>query len=398
MSEKKSNAAAATQTANGNETNGDLQSDRAALAVDPAKTHQVADFEHDKPLTCVRVDPSGTFVFAGAEDLNVYRWELATGKKTALTGHESWVRSMDFSPDGQWLYTAGWDGQLRYWIADSPEPKTIHTINAHRGFARWVQSSPCGRMLATCGNDRYVRVWDEATGRQMVEMRGHDRHPYAVCFNPDDGLLASEDLMGTVCVWDPRRSRRTDAISTIMTGYDNKFAADMGGARDMQFSDDGSLLACAGITNVVNSFAGQQDPIVAVVDWAAKKVTHHLQASDKKTGVMWGVRFHPAGFIVGAVAQQSGRGNLLFWRLSDAAEPDEETSPKKDDSKPDNKPAEVKSFHTVKLDKCARGMDFTPDARRVAVAHSDGHLRVYEMAAKAEVPKAEVSREAAKKA
>ena len=103
-------------------------------------------------------------------------------------------------------------------------------------------------------------------------------------------MLVSADLMGMVCVWDPRKSRRIDTINTIMTGYDNKFAADMGGARDMCFNDDGSLLACAGITNVVNSFAGQQDPIIVLIAWATKSITHHLQAKEKATGIMWGVR------------------------------------------------------------------------------------------------------------
>lgn len=346
-----------------------------ASAIDPTKTHKVAEFKHEKPLTCCKVDPTGRYVFAGAEDLNVYRWDIASGEKTTLTGHESWVRSMDFSLDGRWLYTAGWDGQLRYWDTTVAQPTPLHTVQAHKGFARWIQTNPSGRMLVTCGNDKLIRLWDERTGSQLLELSGHDRHPYAVCFNPVDGMLASQDLMGTVFVWDPRRPKRADTISTIMTGYDNKFAADMGGARDMQFSPDGALLACAGITNVVNSFAGQQDPIVAIIDWKTKKVTHHLQAKDKKTGIMWGVRFHPDGFIVGAVAQQSGKGNLLFWRLNDAAADD-----KKDKDAAD-KPLEVKTFHATPLDKCARGIDFLPGARRVAVAHSDGHLKIYEMAA-----------------
>jgi WD40 repeat protein len=367
----------------------------ASRTIDPTKTHLVVDFEHDKPLTCCKVDPTGQFVFAGAEDLNVYCWDIATGSKRTLIGHESWVRSLDFSPDGQRLYTAGWDGQLRYWSVNAGQPESMHTIQAHRGFARWIQTSPCGRMLATCGNDRFIRVWDEATGQQMIELSGHDRHPYAVCFHPTDGMLVSQDLLGTVFVWDARRNRRTDTIHTIMTGYDNKFAADMGGARDMRFCADGSLLACAGITNVVNSFAGQQDPVIAVIDWAAKKVTHHLQAADKKTGIMWGVRFHPAGFIVGAVAQQNGKGNLLFWRLNDAVE-----NSKVEDAKEDGtlqgqgqpgKPIELKSFHAMPLDKSARGLDFTPDTHRVAVAHSDGHLRIYEMAEKVAAEKADES-------
>lgn len=354
----------------------EAKSGAANAPIDPTQTHEVMAFEHDRPLTCCRVDPTGRYVFAGAEDLNVYRWEIATGTQSILKGHESWVRSMDFSADSHWLYTVGWDGQLRYWDATATQPETLHTVQAHRGFARWVQVSPAGRMLVTCGNDKFIRVWDERSGSPLLELSGHDRHPYAVCFNPADGMLASQDLMGNVFIWDPRRPKRAETVSTVMTGYDNKFAADMGGARDMQFRADGRLLACAGITNVVNSFAGQQDPIVTIIDWKSKKVTHHLQAKEKKTGVMWGVRFHPEGFLVGAVAQQGGKGDLLFWRLNDA-----EADSADDKAVAEEKPVELKSFHTTPLAKCARGIDFLPGARRVAVAHSDGHLKIYEMAA-----------------
>jgi WD40 repeat protein len=353
--------------------------------IDPTKTHQVAEFKHDKSLTTCRLDPTGQFVFAGAEDNNIYRWELESGEKVVLSGHESWVRSMDFSPDGQRLYTAGWDGQVRWWVANALNPESFRVLQAHRGFARWVQTSPCGKMLATCGNDRFVRVWDVDSGEQIIEMAGHNRHPYAVVFHPSDGMLVSEDLMGEVFVWDPHKSRRIATIdASIMTGYDNKFAADMGGARDMAFSADGATLACAGITNVVNSFAGQQDPIIVLVDWATKKITHHLQGKDKATGVMWGVRFHPDGFIVGAVGKQNGRGELLFWRTDDAesAEKPADAAGEVAKASTDGKPSELKSFHALQLDKCARGIDFTPDAQRIAVAHNDGLVRIYEMAEK----------------
>jgi WD40 repeat protein len=352
--------------------------DSASRALDPTKTHEVADFEFDVALTCCKVDPTGRYVFAGAEDENVYRWDIATGTRTTFTGHESWVRSIEFSSDGRWLYTGGWDGQLGYWTTDADQPKPMHMLQAHRGFARWVTRSPCGRMLATCGNDLFVRIWDEATGEMMTEMREHTRHPYAVCFHPTDGTLVSEDMTGKVIIRDVRINPRPETIQTAMTGYDKVFAADMGGARDMQFNTDGSLLACAGITNVVNAFAGQQDPIVAVIDWKTRKVTHHLQAKDKKTGVMWGVRFHPDGFVVGAVGQQSGKGELLFWRLGE--QPAESDKQAKTEDK--DKPAEIKSFHSLGLAKSVRGIDFTPDNRRIDAVHSDGHLRIYEMSEK----------------
>ena len=119
----------------------------------------------------------------------------------------------------------------------------------------------------------------------------------------------------------------------MMTGYDKKFAADMGGARDMQFNAGGSLWASAGITNVVNSFAGIQDPIIVVFDWKTGKATQQLRAAEKFKGVAWGVRFHPQGFTIGAGADKSGKGELWFY---------------KDDQE--------EAFHTFKMKSAARAI------------------------------------------
>ncbi|MCH2124841.1 MAG: hypothetical protein MK165_08615 [Pirellulaceae bacterium] len=374
------------------QTNSDVSPPPSTSSIDPTKIHHIADHKHERPLTTCRVDPSGKFAFAGAEDLNVYRWDLESGEKTVLAGHQSWVRSMDFSPDGQWLYTAGWEGQIRSWEVAAESPVTLNVIQAHRGCARWVQSSPCGQMLTTCGNDKRIRVWDAASGKQIVELSGHRRHPYAVLFHPTDGHLVSEDLMGIIRVWDPQQLIETNLIdASVMTGYDNKFAADMGGARDMCFSSDGSTLACAGITAVVNSFAGEQDPIVVLVDWQSKAVTHYLKQTERKAGIMWGVRCHPAGFVVGAVALQGGGGQLLFWQpaASHATnapvnESDQTAGDQQAQTAPElaGEPIELKPYHTFALPNCARGMDFTSDARRVVIAHANGNLGVYEMAEK----------------
>jgi hypothetical protein len=181
------------------------------------------------------------------------------------------------------------------------------------------------------------------------------------------------------------------AIDAMMTGFDQKFQADMGGARHMAFNADGSLLGCAGISNVVNSFAGQQDPIICVIDWETKKITHHLRTNENKPGVAWGVHFHEAGFVAGCAAGQSNSGTVEFWRLEDPKrkpEENDQVNDSKDQSPveianppaPDpagktegekeevSKPIEQKPFHVVKIDKAVRGLDFSPSGRQFAIA------------------------------
>jgi WD40 repeat protein len=46
-------------------------------------------------------------------------WNLATGKViSTLTGHNSWVRSVSFSPDGKTLASGSHDKTIKVWNLD----------------------------------------------------------------------------------------------------------------------------------------------------------------------------------------------------------------------------------------------------------------------------------------
>ncbi len=326
--------------------------------IDPVETHQVAEFKHDRPLTTLRVDATSRYVAAGAQDLDVQVWNLDGGECRTLSGHKSWVRSIDFSASVDQLYTACWGGVVKVWDLTQDTPEIVQSIQAHQGSARWVRVSPDGKRLATCGNDLLVKVWNIESGALEHQFEGHERHVYGVDFHPDGKHLISQDLMGAVCIWNLKTNQKQRTIdASMMTGYDKKFAADMGGARDMQFNAGGTLWASAGITKVVNSFAGIQDPIIVVFDWETGKVTQQLKAEENFKGIAWGIRFHPQGFTIGAGADKSGRGELWFYN-SDKEE----------------------AFHTFKMKSAARALDLVGDDR-LAVAHADGHVRLYQMTA-----------------
>lgn len=325
-------------------------------AIDPIQTHQIAEFKHERPLTTLSVDPTFCRVATGAEDLDIQLWNLDDGGRQTLKGHKSWVRSIDFSADGNRLYSACWGGEFKIWDISKKVPSMIRGIQAHQGSARWVRVSPDGKRLATCGNDLLVKVWNVENGKLEQQFEGHQRHVYAVDFHPDGQHLVSQDLMGIVIVWNLETGEKQRTIdASMMTGYDKKFAADMGGARDLQFNADGSFLASAGITKVSNSFAGIQDPIIVVFDWKTGKPTRQLRAAEKFKGIAWGIRFHSQDLTIGAGAEKSGKGELWFY-----------------------KPDSDEAFHTFAMKSAARSLDLVGEDR-LAVAHADGYLRLYSM-------------------
>jgi WD40 repeat protein len=322
--------------------------------IDPAQTHLASQWKHARPLVACRWAPSGKFVFSGAEDNLLTRWELATGNATPLAGHDSWVRAIAFSKNGETVFSGGYDGRILWWPVAAEKPQPARKQDAHDGWVRALAVSPDGARLASCGNDKLVKLWDTADGKLVAELAGHESHVYNVAFHPTDGTLASCDLKGNVKQWDLAENKaKRDLPAAALYKYDTQFRADVGGARGLAFSSDGKQLALAGITNVSNAFAGIGNAAVVVLDWESGKPAVQYEAKEKINGVAWNVRQHPEGFWIG-LAGGGGGGWLYFWR--DAA---------------------AQEFFKFKLPATGRDMDLSPDGLRVAVAHADNHLRVY---------------------
>ncbi len=322
--------------------------------LDPANTHLLKEYKHDSPLLGCRFDPSGQFVFAGAQDNRIVRWHLDSGKKTLLEGHKSWVRALAFA--AKQLISADYAGRISFWPADADAPKPARTLDAHRGWVRALAVSPDGQTLASCGNDHLVKLWSIADGKLVRELPGHDCHVYNVAFHPDGTHLVSADLKGNVKVrsWERERPAERELDAKILHKYDGGFLADIGGVRGMAFSSDGSLLACAGITNVSNAFAGVGNPLIVLFDFKSGKQKQLLKPKTPFQGTAWGVVVHPSGFVAGV---GGGNGGMLwFW-------------------KPDN----AQDFFSLKLPNNARDLALHPDGKRLAIPFFDGAVRTYSL-------------------
>ena len=323
--------------------------------IDPTKTHVALEHKHTRPLTACRFDPLGRYVFLGAEDNLVHRFDIAAKTTTSLAAHDSWVRAIGCSPSGEFLYTGGYDGRLVWWPATAERPQPIRVLDAHQGWVRALAVSPNGQRIATCGNDNLVKLWDSADGKCLGELAGHSCHVYNVAFHPDGQTLVSCDLKGGLKEWDVAAAapKRDFAPAASLYRYDITFRAGIGGARSMVFRTDGAQLALGGIINVTNAFAGIGEIAVVLVDVAEGKVALQLEAKEKIRGVAWGVAHHPEGFWIG-LSGGGGGGWLYFWKGDTPQE-----------------------FFKLKLANDGRDLSLAPDGGRVAVAHADGNLRLY---------------------
>jgi WD40 repeat protein len=330
------------------------------MTAQPEKTHVVKEFVHKSPLIACRFDAGGRYVFASSEDNTVQRWDLATGKATPLTGHESWVFTLAAQPGGEAIITGAGDGQLIWWAGSAGKPEPVRRVQAHRGWVRAVAISPDGSVVASCGNDRMIRLWSFADGKPLLELPAHDRPVYRLLFTPGGQTLISADLRGLVIEWDYRPGKEARRLNAgKLYQYNAGQGVDYGGVRDLSLSRDGKYLACGGLIEASNPLGAVSNPAIVILDWRTSQDARLLRPKENVLGLVYGLRFHPDGFLIAASGGNAG-GFLWFW-----------------------KPDQVNEFFKLTLPNTARDLDLHPDGLRIATAHHDGKLRVSLMGPKA---------------
>ena len=331
------------------------------MTADPSKTQISTEFKYDAPFLCCLFDPTGRFLYAGAQDNTVQRWEMDSGARTRLAGHRSWVRSLAFAGDGDVLLTAGYEGRLNWWHGADESPKPFRSVQAHQGWIRAIAVSGDGTLIATVGNDKFVRLWSTDRGELIHELAGHQDHVYNVAFDPSGEWVVSADLKLVVRQWRVANGEQVRCLepASLLHKYDKDMQCNLGGARSLKFHPDGNELLLGGIvvvaTNIFDGGAGSK-PTAVVVDWQTgeRKMLHRPQ--QPLPAVLWGLEFHPHGFWVGATGGAIG-GHLLFWNR------DEEND-----------------FFQFKLPSPGRDLALHVDQVRLAIPHYDNHVRVYAMA------------------
>lgn len=310
---------------------------------------------HSGDVTSVAYSPDGTLIASGSVDHTARLWDANTGQLLrTLSGGDVEIRSVSFNQNGQFLVTAGSDDKFRIWdvhtgsslsegqgqgwlVAALCHPKSpalataelVKAQNYNQTIIRiWTATDPGrapeekqhwsvpgavtalsfsidGEVLATAGSDHIVRVWVVATGKKLLELKGHTDTVQSVAFSPDNQYLASAGMDRTIRIWNHQGAN----FQTHLTGHTNTVFA-------VAYDREGRLVSASADARVkvwdpmtgreLLNFAGHTGPVQAVAFSPDGK--HVVSGSWDRTLRIWDAQSHRDG--VTAVAF-SPDGTLL---------------------------------------------------------------------------------------
>ena len=240
-------------------------------------------------IEVLAVSPDASWLACGSSNSSIRMIPLS-GNNTGydLNGHKGGIKSLIFSYDGKYLYSAALDGKVLKWDIAA---RTSINVSTGSMEITSIDISSKGNYLAGVGTDGNVLVWNPAQNSDNFRIETAGKNIKVVRFNPENSLLAVGDADGNIELWDISLRKKLSEVKAHGSGIN-----------DIQFNTALEQMATSGNDKKLRIFnikdpADLTEPPVTLVD---------------NEGFVLTMQFSPDGQMI--VSGESGGENNLLSR------------------------------------------------------------------------------------
>jgi WD40 repeat protein len=205
------------------------------LIIDTNKWEEVNAIDLVSPVIRLDFSKDGTRVFSTEKDTTVRAYETTSSKmiwERKIELHDKYVNYLSrikVSPDNKVLAVCATDDQI--YLSDTASGKEINKLHGHRWYPWGIDYSPDSQLLYSAGYDKIIRRWKVSTG-EMIDLQ--------------DGIHVTD-----ICATSPLTNQiavATDAGNVfLLDGSDCKVRKILEiDPSELKLSSDGKQLAASG--------------------------------------------------------------------------------------------------------------------------------------------------------
>ncbi|KAM3466469.1 hypothetical protein MY5147_000558 [Beauveria neobassiana] len=119
-----------------------------------------------KPVRAVAFSPGNTRLAAAGDAGIIALYDMKHGEHIGnLTGHSSWITTIDWNDTGEYLLSGSMDGKVKVWSVERSDCVATHSETDKTLWAvRWLPKIGRSEMFCTAGANRSLSFYREATG------------------------------------------------------------------------------------------------------------------------------------------------------------------------------------------------------------------------------------------
>jgi len=278
------------------------------------------------PINVVKYTPNGRRLVSGAATGEFTLWNgFGFNFETILQAHDTSLRSMCWTPPGDYLVSGDQAGVLKYW---QPSMNNLQIVDAHKEAVRDVSFSPRGTKFCTASDDGTIKVFDFEEAREESVLTGHGWDVRVAQWHKRHALIASGGKDNLIKLWDPRGKEKTtlhihkntilslkwttDGESIISGGKDQviKMFNLRGMKEEMSYKGHQKEVTALCMHPCLDSLFVSGGGEGAVYIWQKHNEYPVRIIPDAHSKTIWSMDFHPVGHTL---ATSSVDNTVKFW-------------------------------------------------------------------------------------